>query len=181
MKIRSLAASLALLSTPALSGCTQLSESYAGKDRNVVWTAMVASAELPGYYPDWIITENNVWSDAAGARIEVDRVLRRDYIRPRQRPQREERHMQFSIYLLEDKAGDPEVEFTSRRLDVPIKARDEATMYFDAVWDILGGRPEPMPEEQEIDAIEFTGDEVDESTNDAATEDDIVDVDDLSD
>jgi len=171
MKTRRIAACLTLWTACGLAGCTQLAEPYPGHDRDQVWTAMVAAAETPEHYPDWIMTENNVWADDANARIEIDRTLRRDFIRPRMKPMREERRMQFSIYLLEDKFGDPEVEFTSRRLDVPIKAQDEARMYFNSVWDILGGKPAQVDEP-------VMSDDHDSEYTDNATDDGMIDIDD---
>jgi len=145
-----LLAALALI----LGGCTSLQETYAGKTSGQVWTAMVASANNPDYYPDWHVTRNDVWVDESGARIEIHRVLERDYIVPLGHPQRQTREWQQRVVLATSGDNQPVIEFTSRNLGVPAKAREEAMMFFADVWQLLGGRPDPAPDEASDDARE---------------------------
>jgi hypothetical protein len=130
-----------------LGGCTSLQETYPGKTSGQVWTAMVASANNPDYYPDWHVTRNDVWVDEPGARIEIHRVLERDYIVPLGHPQHQSREWQQRVVLATGRDDQPVIEFTSRNLGVPAKAREEAMMFFADVWELLGGRPEPAPDE----------------------------------
>jgi len=144
MQIRSVFHTAPLLAALVigLAGCTTARESYPGQDPSQVWTAMVAAAESPDYYDEWFITEEHVWVDDEANRIEIDRILERDRVIPLRGPQHEKRELEQSIYLVEGDEGEPMIEFTSRQLDVPLKARNDAQLYFDDVWEILGGRPE---------------------------------------
>lgn len=149
-----------------LTGCTTVEESYAGRNASQVWTAMVAVAESPEYYPDWFIMTNDVWADDTTGRIEIHRVIERDVIKPRMKPQHQKRTWQNQIYLIEDETG-PLVTFRSRGWGVPVLARQEAENYFADIWEILGGKPEPV--------------EVVDKADDKTSEEEAVDVDSISD
>jgi len=149
-----------------MTGCTTLEESYAGRDASQVWTAMVAVAESPEYYQDWFIMANDVWADDTTGRIEIHRRIERDVIKPRMKPQHQNRTWQHQIYLFEVESG-PLVTFRSRGWGVPVLARQEAENYFADIWEILGGKPE---------VIEDIGE-----TDDAVSDEEDVDVDSISD
>lgn len=131
-----------------MTGCTTLEESYAGRDASQVWTAMVAAAENPEYYSDWFIMANDVWADDATGRIEIHRVIERDVVKPRMKPQHQKRTWQHQIYLIEDETG-PLVTFRSRGWGVPVLAREEALNFYADVWEILGGKSAVVDEEEE--------------------------------
>jgi len=141
---------LAIIAVVSMTGCTIMEESYAGRETDQVWTAMVAVANSPDYYHDWFITENHVWVDDEGARIEVQRTIERDLVRSGMNPQHQKKSWQHQILLLEDESG-PLVRFTSRDWGVPIQAQEEAHLYFADVWELLGGKPDPAMTDDDDD------------------------------
>jgi hypothetical protein len=136
---------MALAGSAALSGCTSTQETFAGHDADHVWTAMVAAAREPDYssaedYTErWTVRENQVWVDEANRRVEIFRRIERDLYRPASKHLHEERQWRFQAVL--EQRDPPTVSFTSRQVGVPAHAWDEAERYFDAVWQVLGGRP----------------------------------------
>lgn len=164
-----------------LTGCATLHETYGGKDPQQVWTAMVAVAQNPSYYDDWLIGQNNVWADDANWSIHLYRELRRDVIGPASGPRRESRTLKHDVTLLDSDEG-PVIRFKSRNLDVPVRAYAEAELYFEDVWELLGGRPvEPAAHEhqEQPDA----GPDTDQPEEDEPDEgdDELIDIDSLGD
>ncbi len=145
-----------LLASLWLTGCTQVRQSFPGKDPGQVWTAMVAVANTPDYSdPDpaqrWQVKENRVWIDEETARIEIYRELDRVLNLASAKPRREHRTWEFQILY---EGGDPpSATFVSRGWGVPMQAADEGDRYFADVWDMLGGPVEDAPAPQAEEAI----------------------------
>jgi hypothetical protein len=127
-----------------LPGCSTGRETFPGRPADQVWTAMVKAAEQP-VYQDWHVLENDVWADERTGRIEIWRLLRRYTDPPGQYPRVEDREWSFTVLLLPEEP--PAATFEVRTPGVPGHAWSEPTRYFDQVWALLGGRPNPaMPE-----------------------------------
>lgn len=128
------------------SGCkTVHTESFEGREPAQVWTAMKAVAQSPGYYDNWFVTANELAVYEEDRRIEIHRELTRDMVVPGSGPQRERRDMDQTITLVVDAdEGDdvePVIKFTTAGPSIPVRDQSEAEMFFEEVWEILGGRP----------------------------------------
>ena len=131
----SLAAAAALL---ASTGCTTQSQSFEGYADDQVWSAMVAASRTPEY-DDWKVSENEVFVDEAGRRIEVYRRLRRFYVSPHSDPRKEDEEWRLQMTLVDDSSADaPTVEFTARQITVPAHVWREADRFFAQVRALLG-------------------------------------------
>ncbi|MHC5028294.1 MAG: hypothetical protein ACYTGR_16200 [Planctomycetota bacterium] len=132
----------------AAGGCgVTVTESFAGKDPKIVWAAMEAVARTPVYEdPDplwsWEIAENEVYIEPGTRRMEVFRRLVHVERRPYEEARRRESTWRLQIELV---AG-PVASFKARGWEIPAHVWNEGARYFDDVWEILGGRPEPEPE-----------------------------------
>lgn len=140
-----------VISLALLSGCSTITETYPGHPADQVWTAMQAVAESPEY-DDWHVVENETWVDPDLARIEIYRVNRRVLHRPGAKPLDEKRTWKFQVLLVD--VDPPTAAFKTRSFAIPAQAQVEAEQYLEDVWQVLGGRPEP------VEAVEDeTGDE----------------------
>jgi hypothetical protein len=133
-----------ILIAACLAGCTTAREPFPGQDPAQVWRALVAVAESPSYDdPDparrWTVRQNSVWIDEGTDRIEIYRELVRILHEPRKTPRRDERTWRFRV-ILDRSTSPPTAEFIGRDLAVPSHVWNEAVLYFDDVWGILGGR-----------------------------------------
>lgn len=82
----------------ALFGCTTTSRDYPGVAPDTLWKAAVAAAQHP-HYTDWMVTENGVFVDEAGGRIEVYRELKRDHAPSGAALQRQSETWTLSIHV----------------------------------------------------------------------------------
>ncbi len=148
----------------SFGGCKSVeTQSYVDRDAGQVWTAMKAVAETPSFYDDWVVTANDVAVYEVDYRIEVHRELMRDMVIPGGGgPQRESREMDQTITLVVgdddddiDNGPQPIIKFVSKRATVPVRAKNEADLFFADVWELLGGRPAPLDE-----AVDENGEEV---------------------
>jgi len=145
---------LVLLALISLGGCTTLTESFPGRSREQVWTAMIAVAQTPDYTDEnpearWFVKENRLWVDEEGARLEIYRELSRVLHRAGTHPVRENRTWRFQVLLLNE--DPPAVEFKSRGMGIPVLAADEGERFFDDVYAVLEGRErEPATEPDRI-------------------------------
>ncbi len=95
-RVRALVLSLGCV--VALVGCTTTSRDYPGVAPDALWKAAVAAAQHP-HYTDWMVTENGVFVDEAGGRIEVYRELKRDHAPPGAALQRQSETWTLSIHV----------------------------------------------------------------------------------
>ncbi|MBL9147110.1 MAG: hypothetical protein JNM94_00300 [Phycisphaerae bacterium] len=127
-------------------GCTSHTETFEGKSREQVWTAMVRAAENP-VYSDWHVIENDAWAYDADSRIEVWRLLRRYNDKQNQWARLEDSEWLFTIVLLD--TDPPSATFDVRSMCVPSHGWEQRENYFKQVWDLLGGpnamTPPPAP------------------------------------
>ncbi|MFO0830071.1 MAG: hypothetical protein U0572_18160 [Phycisphaerales bacterium] len=138
---KSLAYSInAFAAIACVAGCTTQTETFPGKSRDQVWTALLRAAESPEY-PDWHVIENDVWGYEADGRIEIWRLLRRYDDAPGQWSRMEDREWSFSVQL--EPTEPPSATFKVRSLGVPSHGWGEGGIYFARVWTLLGGKPEP--------------------------------------
>jgi hypothetical protein len=131
---------LPLVSALVLStaGCTTQSATFEGYGGDQVWSAMLAAARTPDY-DDWKVTQNEVFVDEAGRRLEVYRLLKRLYVTPHADPRKEEAEWRLQIVMSGDSAdGAPTVDFTARQISVPAHVWHEADRYFAQVRALLG-------------------------------------------
>lgn len=148
---RALRACLAAAASACIGGCASQSETFTGKNPEQVWTALVAVAKTPDYRdPDpakrWTVRENNVWVDDAEHRIEIQRKLERDLHNPASNPRHEDREWKIQVTM---KPSDPpKAEFMVRNISVPAHEWDEAARYFNQVWEVLGGKPAAVKEQE---------------------------------
>lgn len=99
-----------------LGGCAgKLRRDYPGANPDNVWKAMQGAAEHP-VYTDWNVTENGVWADKEGLRIEIFRELKREVREPGLKPRREEQDWALSLRLVQRGSG-PAVEVESRTIE----------------------------------------------------------------
>jgi hypothetical protein len=120
-------------------GCSATAtHTFADRDAEQVWTAMVAVAGQPRY-DDWTVVANEVWVDAPERRIEIHRQLERVVREPGARSRRERRTWSIEVRL--PQTDPPQARFVTRGATVPSHARAEAMRYFDDVADLLGGLP----------------------------------------
>lgn len=122
----------------AFAACATSTESFPGKSRDQVWTAMVSAARSPTY-SNWHVVENDVWPYEKDGRIEVWRLLRRYLDKQNQWPRLEDAEWQFAI-TLED-TDPPSVHFKIRSMCVPSHGWEQRDRYFEQVWELLGGKP----------------------------------------
>lgn len=131
----------------SLCGCTSRSQVFEGYGDDQLWTAMVATARTPEY-GDWLMSDNEVFVDEAGRRIEIYRTLRRTLVSPYAEPRREDAEWRFQIEL-EAEDGTPVVDFTARQIAVPAHVWSEADRYFAQMRTLLGA---PRPTQSTPDA-----------------------------
>ena len=137
---------LALLMATII-GCSVPTKRWPNKNREVVWTAMVAAAKTPDYSSNdsrkrWIVIENNVDINPELGRLVVRRRLSRSLKLPRQNEQTDYRDWIFVIQLLpiatESSSDVPTVTFDVPETQlVPARMQDEATRYFLQVDELL--------------------------------------------
>lgn len=138
-----LAAAVALVAT---TGCTSRTQTFEGYSDDQVWSAMVAASRTPEY-EDWKVSDNDVFVDEAGRRIEVYRRLRRFYVSPYSDPRKEDEEWRLQVMLDRDGSADaPSVEFTARQITVPAHVWREADRFFAQVRALLGPVVEPTGE-----------------------------------
>lgn len=138
-----IAAAVALVAT---TGCTSRTQTFEGYSDDQVWSAMVAASRTPEY-EDWKVSDNEVFVDEAGRRIEVYRRLRRLYISPYSDPRKEDEEWRLQVMLDRDDSADaPTVEFTARQITVPAHVWREADRFFAQVRALLGPVVEPTGE-----------------------------------
>jgi hypothetical protein len=130
----------AVIAGTLATGCTTTTETFPGKSRDQVWTALLRAAETP-QYKDWHVIENDVWGYESDGRIEIWRLLRRYTDPPGQWARMEDREWKFAVML--DQADPPSATFKVRSMGVPSYGWDEGDLYFAHVWTLLGGKPEP--------------------------------------
>lgn len=126
----------ALALAAALCGCTSRSQVFEGYADDQLWTAMVATARTPEY-DDWKLTENEVFVDESGRRVEIYRVLRRTLVSPYADARRETAEWRFQV-ALSDEDGAPMVDFTARQAAIPAHVWTEADRYFAQMRTLLG-------------------------------------------
>jgi hypothetical protein len=137
MRISFVSRPLAALTLAALlCGCTSRSQVFEGYADDQLWTAMVATARTPEY-DDWKITENEVFVDETGRRVEIYRVLRRTLVSPYADARRETAEWRFQVALSADE-GTPMIDFTARQAAVPAHVWTEADRYFAQMRTLLG-------------------------------------------
>ncbi|MDZ4831139.1 MAG: hypothetical protein SGJ09_13205 [Phycisphaerae bacterium] len=125
------------ISAAGVVGCSSHTESFPGKSRDQVWTAMLAAANEPTY-KNWHVIENDVWAYEADSRIEIWRLLRRYKDSGAQWPRLEDSEWTFSVVL--EATEPPSASFTNRSMGIPSHGWEQTDRYFEQVWEILGGR-----------------------------------------
>ncbi len=142
---------VALAALVASTGCTSQTQTFEGYSDDQVWSAMVAASRAPEY-DDWKISDNDVFVDEAGRRIEVYRRLRRLYVSPYSDPRKEDEEWRLQVLLGHDESADaPQVEFTARQITVPAHVWREADRFFAQVRALLGPVVEPTGDEPSTD------------------------------
>lgn len=126
----------ALALAAALCGCTSRTQLFEGYADDQLWTAMVATARTPEY-DDWKLTENEVFVDENGRRVEIYRVLRRTLVSPYADERRETAEWRFQVALSDDD-GTPMIDFTARQAAIPAHVWTEADRYFAQMRTLLG-------------------------------------------
>jgi len=126
------------LAATIAAGCSQ-TRTYEGHSRDEVWQAMVMAASQPRYR-DWIVMENQVWTDEPGARVEIWRELKRDVVLPGQKPYREEAEWRLRSTL---ESGDvPVVRLSTSDPCIPAHFWLQADHFFEEVqWRLSNGVP----------------------------------------
>lgn len=119
----------ALALAPFLTGCAQ-TRTYEGYTRDEVWQAMVYAAKHPRYR-DWVVMDNQTWTDEPAARVEIWRELKRDVVLPGQKPYREEAEWRLRGNL--EEGPSPIVRFSTTDLCIPAHFWLQADHYFDEV------------------------------------------------
>lgn len=119
-------------------GCASRTESFPGKSRDQVWTALLRAAEEP-IYTNWHVIENDVWGYESDGRIEIWRMLRRFKDPGGQVARLEDRDWTITVTL--EPTDPPSALFDVRQITVPSHGWEEADNYFKQVWALLGGRP----------------------------------------
>ena len=125
-----------------LVGCSSVTQrSYPHVDQSHLWTAMIAIANTPEYGSDdfrkrWIVLENEVDLKPNQGQIDVRRIIHRSYQLPRQKVQRDQRDILFSVYLLP--TNPLTIEFINHSTKFfPVRGETEATRYFSSVEAML--------------------------------------------
>lgn len=119
------------------AACTSHTETFEGKSREQVWTAMLRAAENP-VYTNWHVIENDAWGYEDDSRIEVWRLLRRYNDKQNQWARLEDTEWTFTIVLLDTEP--PSATFDVRNVCVPSHGWEQREAYFNQVWDLLGGK-----------------------------------------
>lgn len=161
---------LATVTLVTLGGCgLKITENFAGRNPDQVWTALVAVAETPDYdnpeFGRWTVMENDVWANGDKRRIEIYREIRRSFYGPGD-PQgrREDQTWEIQITLADDEEDGLHAVFKVRNWSIPAYVWNEADRYFADVREILGGMPVEAPMSAPESAPETAPDEADAET-----------------